>query len=88
MLKAKQPSAEALFVCTNKEEAARAQRELRRQGWSKPVVGETTLTGQKVISSAGEAANGALAHVGLTVDAPKPLMLKFSALLPRLQICL
>jgi branched-chain amino acid transport system substrate-binding protein len=37
------------------------------------------LTGQKVIDLAGEAANGALAHVGLTVDAPLPLVLKFKA---------
>ncbi|MBI3369472.1 MAG: ABC transporter substrate-binding protein, partial [Burkholderiales bacterium] len=45
----------------------------------KPIVGETTLTGQKVIELAGDAANGAVAHVGLTVDAPNPLMLKFKA---------
>lgn len=40
-------------------------------GWTKPIIGETTLTGQKVIELAGDAANGALAHVGLTVDAPQ-----------------
>ena len=39
---------------------------------TKPIVGETTLTGQKVIELAGDAANGAVAHVGLTVDAPQP----------------
>jgi branched-chain amino acid transport system substrate-binding protein len=32
-----------------------------------------------VIELAGDAANGAQAHVGLTVDAPNPLMLKFKA---------
>lgn len=79
VLKAKQSNADAVFVYTNEEESARALRELRKQGWSKPIVGETTLTGQKVIELAGEAANGALAHVGLTVDAPNPLMLKFKA---------
>jgi branched-chain amino acid transport system substrate-binding protein len=79
VLKAKQSNADALFVYSNEEESARALRELRKQGWSKPVVGETTLTGQKVIELAGEAANGAVAHVGLTVDAPNPLMLKFKA---------
>jgi branched-chain amino acid transport system substrate-binding protein len=63
-------NADALFVYTNEEESARALRELRKQGWSKPMIGETTLTGQKVIELAGEAANGAVAHVGLTVDAP------------------
>ena len=32
-----------------------------------------------MIELAGDAANGAFAHVGLTVDAPNPLMLKFKA---------
>lgn len=71
VLKAKQSNADAIFVYTNEEESARALRELRKQGWTKPVIGETTLTGQKVIELAGEAANGAMAHVGLTVDAPQ-----------------
>ncbi len=79
VLKAKQANADALFVYTNEEESARALRELRKQGFNKPIVGETTLTGQKVIELAGEAANGAVAHVGLTIDAPNPLMLKFKA---------
>ena len=79
VLKAKQSNADVAFVYTNEEESARALRELRKQGWTRPVVGETTLTGQKVIELAGDAANGAVAHVGLTVDAPIPLMLKFKA---------
>ena len=79
VLKAKQANADALFVYTNEEESARALRELRKQGYNKPIVGETTLTGQKVIELAGDAANGAIAHVGLTIDAPNPLMLKFKA---------
>jgi branched-chain amino acid transport system substrate-binding protein len=79
VLKAKQSNADALFVYSNEEESARALRELRKQGWTKPIVGETTLTGQKVIELAGDAANGAVAHVGLTIDAPNPLMLKFKA---------
>ena len=64
VLKAKQSNGDALFVYTNEEESARALRELRKQGYAKPVVGETTLTSQKVIELAGEAANGAVAHVG------------------------
>src|SRR6516162_2839372 len=72
VLKAKQANADALFVYTNEEEAARCLRELRKQGYDKPIVGETTLTGQKVIELAGDAANGAVAHVGLTADAPNP----------------
>jgi branched-chain amino acid transport system substrate-binding protein len=78
-LKAKNANADVLFVYTNEEESARVLRELKKQGYNKPIVGETTLTGQKVIELAGDAANGALAHVGLTVDAPNPQMLKFKA---------
>jgi branched-chain amino acid transport system substrate-binding protein len=77
VLKAKQSNAEALFVYTNEEESARALRELRKQGYDKPIIGETTLTGQKVIELAGDAANGAIAHVGLTVDAPQAAIKAF-----------
>ena len=79
VLKAKQSNADAVFVYTNEEESARALRELRKQGWTKPVIGETVLTSQKVIELAGEAANGAVAHVGLTVDAPLPAIRAFRA---------
>jgi branched-chain amino acid transport system substrate-binding protein len=79
VLRAKQSNADALFVYVTEEESARVLRELRKQGYNKPVIGETTLTGQKVIELAGEAANGAVAHVGLTVDAPIPEMLAFKA---------
>jgi len=71
VLKAKQTNADAVFIYVNEEESARLLRELRKQGWNKPMIGETTLTGQKVIELAGEAANGAVAHVGLTVEAPQ-----------------
>ncbi len=72
VVRAKQSNADALFVYSNEEESARALRELRKQGYDKPIVGETTLTSQKVIELAGEAANGAVAHVGLSSDAPQP----------------
>ena len=77
VLKVKQSNADAVFVYTNEEESARALRELKKQGYDKPVIGETTLTGQKVIELAGDAANGAVAHVGLTVDAPQPAIKAF-----------
>ena len=79
VLRAKQANADALFAYSNEEESARLLRELRKQGYDKPVVGETTLTSQKVIELAGEAANGAVAHVGLTADAPSPLVKDFTA---------
>ena len=72
VLKAKQANADALFVYSNEEESARALRELKKQGYDKPIVGETVLTSQKVVELAGDAANGAVAHVGLTADAPNP----------------
>lgn len=71
VLEAKRSNADAMFAYVNEEESARLLRELRKQGWDKPIIGETTLTGQKVIELAGDAANGALAHVGLTVEAPQ-----------------
>ena len=70
VLQARQAGADAIFAYTNEEESARLLRELRKQGWTKPVIGETTLTSAKVVELAGEAANGAVAHVGLTVEAP------------------
>lgn len=77
VVKLKQSHADALFSYTNEEESARLLRELKKQGWDKPIIGETTIAGQKVIELAGPAANGAIAHVGLTVDAPIPGMEKF-----------
>jgi branched-chain amino acid transport system substrate-binding protein len=79
VLKAKQSNADGVFVYSNEEESARILRELKKQGWAKPIIGETTLTGQKVIELAGDAANGAVAHVGLTVDAPLPAIRAFRA---------
>ncbi|MBH2008713.1 MAG: ABC transporter substrate-binding protein [Xanthomonadaceae bacterium] len=79
VLKAKQSNADGVFAYSNEEESARILRELRKQGWTKPIIGETTLTGQKVIELAGDAANGAIAHVGLTVDAPQPAIRAFRA---------
>ncbi|MEN9586913.1 MAG: hypothetical protein RIT15_488 [Pseudomonadota bacterium] len=79
VVRAKQSNPEAVFVYLNEEESARALKELRKQGWTKPILGETTLTGQKVIDLAGEAANGAIAHVGLTSDAPVATIRAFKA---------
>ena len=78
VLKVRQSGSDGVFVYSNEEESARALRELRKQGYAKPIIGETTLTSQKVVELAGEAANGAVAHVGLTADAPQPLVKKFS----------
>ena len=78
VLKAKQANADALFAYLNEEESARLLRELRKQGYDKPILGETTLMGQKVIDLAGDAANGVKGHVGLTIDAPSPAVKAFA----------
>jgi len=77
VLRAKQSNADVLFAYMTEEEGARALRELRNQGYAKPIVGETTIIGQKVIELAGDAANGVLGHVGLTPDAPQPAVKAF-----------
>ncbi len=79
VVKLKGANADAIFVYTNEEESARFLREARKQGVAKPLIGETTLLGQKVIDLAGEAANGAKGHVGLTADAPLPAVQEFKA---------
>lgn len=70
VVKVKQANAEAVFVYLNEEESARALRELRKQVWDKPIVGDVTLLGQKVIDLAGEAANGVVGHTEMSADAP------------------
>ena len=62
VLKVKQSNSDVLFVYTNEEESARVLRELRKQGFAKPIIGETTLVNQKVIELAGDAANGVMAQ--------------------------
>ena len=68
--KVKDANPDAVFVYLNEDESARALKELKRQGVTAPLVGETTLIGQKVIDLSGGAAEGARGHVGLTTDAP------------------
>ena len=76
-LKIKQSGAEALFAYLTEEEGARLLRELKKQGFDKPIICETTIIGQKVIELAGPAAEGILGHVGLTPDAPQPTVKAF-----------
>ena len=78
VVKIKSADADAIFVYTNEEESARFLREAKKQGVAKPLIGETTLLGQKVIDLAGEASNGVRGHVGLTVDAPIPAVQDFA----------
>ncbi len=78
VVKVKAANADAVFVYVNEEESARFLIEAKKQGLDKPLIGETTLLGQKVIDLAKEAANGAKGHVGLTIDAPVPAVADFA----------
>jgi branched-chain amino acid transport system substrate-binding protein len=71
-------NADAIFVYLNEEESARFLREAKKQGIKAPLIGETTLLGQKVIDLAQGAAEGVRGHVGLTVDAPIPAVQEFA----------
>jgi len=75
--KIKAAAPDAVFIYLNEEESARILKELKRQGVTAPLIGETTLVGQKVVELAGDAANGARGHVGLTTDAPIDLVKAF-----------
>ncbi len=70
VLKAKESGADAIFAYLNEEESAKLLLEIRKQGYDKPIFGETVLLAQSVIDLAGEAANGVQGHVGLSVAAP------------------
>ncbi|WP_439498758.1 ABC transporter substrate-binding protein [Bosea sp. (in: a-proteobacteria)] len=76
-IKIKNSNADAVFVYLNEEESARFLRAAKQQGITKPMVGETTLLGAKVIELAGDAANGVKGHVGLSIDAPIPAFQEF-----------
>jgi len=75
--KIKAAAPDVVFIYVNEEESARMLKELKRQSVTVPLVGETTLVGQKVVELAGDAANGARGHVGLTTDAPVDLVKAF-----------
>ena len=79
VLKAKQGTGDVLFAYTNEEESARLLRELRKQGYNKPIVGDTTIINQKTIELAGDSANGVVGHVALTADAPQAEVKSFVA---------
>ncbi len=79
VLKIKGSGADAVFSYLIEDESARFLLEARKQNISVPLIGETTLLGQKVIDLAGVAANGVRGHVGLTADAPVPALEQFKS---------
>jgi branched-chain amino acid transport system substrate-binding protein len=78
-IKAKQSGADALFLYTLEEESAHMIRELRKQGYDKPIVGESQSLSNKTLELAGDAANGMVGHVGISIDSPDPRIQAFAA---------
>ena len=77
--KAKAADIEALFVYLNEDESIGLVNALKKDGFNKPLVGETNLTAVPVIEKVGAAMNGAIAHVGITAEAQNPTMKAFRA---------
>lgn len=75
----KASGADAVFAFMTEEESARFLIEAEKQGLDLPLSGDTVLLSQKVIDLAGGAANGAFGHVGLTAEAPIPLIQEMAA---------
>ena len=78
VLRVKNSGAEAVFVYLTEEESARFLIEAAKQHLEIPRLGDTVLGSQKVIDLAGSAAEGTLSHVGLSADAPVPLLTEMS----------
>jgi len=78
VVKAKKSGADVLFAYLHEEESARLLIELKKQGYDRQIVGETTLASQKVLDLAKDAADGVKGHVGLTADAPIPAIQDFA----------
>jgi branched-chain amino acid transport system substrate-binding protein len=76
--KARRAGADAIFVYYHEEENARFLREVRRQGVTVPLVGDTTLMDAQTIKLAGADANGVQGHAMLTPEAPIPGIQDFS----------
>ncbi|OAP36539.1 ABC transporter substrate-binding protein [Sinorhizobium glycinis] len=78
VIKLKSSNADAIFAYLHEEESARLLKEIRKQGVTQPIFGETTLMNQKVVDLAGEAVNGVRGHVGLSANAPIPGIEEFA----------
>ncbi|MDR7306165.1 ABC transporter substrate-binding protein [Rhodoferax saidenbachensis] len=70
---------DALLFYTTETEAIGLLKELRKQGFSKPVFSDGLVAAQTVIDGAQGAAEGVLAHMTASVDAPTPQVQSFTA---------
>ncbi|MEY2953797.1 MAG: hypothetical protein RLZZ401_1884 [Pseudomonadota bacterium] len=68
---------DALLLYLNEGESIEALKELKNQGFGKPIVADGLVASQKVIEGAGDGAEGVLAHVNTSIDAQIPAMRAF-----------
>lgn len=76
--KLKHSRPDVLVIYTNEAEAIDLLKELKRQGFDRPVVGEGPLASQQVIDFAEGAAENIYAHTGISVDAPNARIAAFA----------
>ena len=79
ILKVQGSKPDALFLYLNEGGDARFLVQLRKYGFTKPIVGQSSLANPSVISLAKSAADGVYCQVGLTTAAKSPLVQKFVA---------
>lgn len=70
---------DALVLVLTEEESVDALRELRRQHFTAPIVGDGPMVSSKVIADAQESADGVIGHTGVSTDLPTAAMAQFAA---------
>jgi branched-chain amino acid transport system substrate-binding protein len=75
----KAANVDAVLLYVNEGEAIDLLKELKKQGFDKPIVSDGLVAAQKVIDGAGPAVEGVLGHMVLSLDAPIPPLKAFSA---------
>lgn len=71
---------EALLFYITEAESIELIKELRKQGFDKPIVTDGLVAGQKVIDAVGAAGmEGLIVHLIASIDAPVPQMLAFAS---------
>lgn len=68
---------DALLLYATESESIEVLKELRKQGFDKPIVTDGLVAAQKVIDGAGGATEGVLVHMNNSVDAPSVQMQAF-----------
>jgi len=68
---------DALILYATETEAVEVLKELRKQGFNKPIVSDGLVASQKVVAAAGGAADGVLVHMNNSIDAPSTQMQAF-----------